>query len=87
MKIPVATLVALLWPALCPACAVCYAANDRNRAAFFGTTLLLTLLPLGMIAAGALWVVKRGGLKDEFADRDAWTPGDGAPAAPLEPGR
>ena len=82
MKIPLATLLATLWPALSRACSVCYAANDRNRAAFFGTTLLLSLLPLGMIAAGLVWAVKRGGLADEFTDRDAWTPEPGAPADP-----
>ena len=66
-------LLSLLWPAAAHACAVCGAsAADRNRAAFFGTTILLSLLPLGMIGGG-LWWLRRGGGHDpdEFIDREA----------------
>jgi hypothetical protein len=71
-----ALLLSLLWPAASHACSVCYAANDRNRAAFFDTTILLSLLPLGMIAGGALWFGKsaRLRLEEEFGDRDARVP-------------
>ena len=73
-------LLSLLWPAAAHACAVCGAsAADRNRAAFFGTTILLSLLPLGMIGGG-LWWLRRGGAHDpdEFIDREA--PGSTPPA-------
>ena len=78
MKKRWAVLLSLLWPAASHACSVCYAANDRNRVAFFDTTIALSLLPLGMISAGAFWFAKRARLHlaDEFADRDA---GDAAP--------
>ena len=86
MKARFAALALLLWPSLARACSVCYAANDRNRQAFFDTTLLLSVLPLGMIAGGLWWVMKRGRFKldEEFAERDAWNPDEAAPAAPAE---
>jgi len=39
-------------------------------------TIVMSLLPLGMIGTGVLWL-RRGGrsfLGDEFEDRDAYTP-------------
>lgn len=73
MKKLCALALSMLWPVAAHACSVCYAANDRNRAAFFDTTILLSVLPLGMIAGGALWFGKsaRLRLREEFADRDA----------------
>ena len=67
-----AIVLSMLWPAASHACSVCYAANDRNRQAFFDTTLLLSLLPLGMIGFGALWLARnaRQRLREEFADRE-----------------
>ncbi len=38
------------------ACSVCFSATDENRAAFLGTTIFLTLLPLSLLVALALWV-------------------------------
>lgn len=70
MKRLFGVLLSLLWPAAAHACSVCYAANDRNRAAFFDTTILLSLLPLGMLAGGALWFYRHARLRDEFAERD-----------------
>ena len=46
-------------PALAHACSVCFEANDKNRAAFFATTIFLSLLPLGMIAAMYWWLRRR----------------------------
>jgi hypothetical protein len=68
-----ALLLSMSWPVVAHACSVCYAANDRNRIAFFNTTILLSLLPLGMFTGGALWFVKQARLKldEEFSDRDA----------------
>jgi hypothetical protein len=82
MRLRLAPVLGLLWPAIGHACSVCYAANDRNRIAFFNTTLLLTVLPLGMIAAGVWWVMKRGrlSLAEEFVDREEWSPPNDAPA-------
>jgi hypothetical protein len=59
---PRAALVALsglaiaLGPAAAQACAVCAAAGERNRLAFFWSTIFLSLLPLGMFGAGGLWL-------------------------------
>ena len=66
-----AATLALLWPALAQACAVC-GLGGRNRSAFFVTTIVLSLLPLGMIAAGLVWIARnaRTLLAGEFVDRD-----------------
>lgn len=61
-------LVVLLAPAVASACPGCFQANDNNRVAFLVTTLVLTLLPLGMIGAGLLW------LRREALRRDAPNP-------------
>jgi hypothetical protein len=51
--------------------------------AFLGTTLLLSFLPLVMIAGGLWWVARqsRGAIASEFKERD---PGpEAAPSAPA----
>jgi hypothetical protein len=60
------------WPAAAQACAACATSNERNRAAFFITTIVLSLLPLAMIAIGAMALRRR--LSGEFVEHDAWTP-------------
>jgi len=62
-----------LWPAWCQACPVCFSGSRRIRLAFFGTTILLSLLPLGMIGGGLVWLRRGAGefLAGEFEDRDA----------------
>ena len=40
------------------ACAVCFDANEESRGAFLGTTILLSLLPLGLIG-GFAWFIRR----------------------------
>ena len=79
------TLLALLAPSAAQACAVCQAANSRNRAAFLGTTILLSLLPLAMIAGGLWWLRRnsRALAGEDLAERDAVAP---APARPAVPG-
>ena len=52
-------LLIALTPTLAHACSVCFEANDKNRAAFFATTIFLSLLPLGMIAAMYWWLRRR----------------------------
>ena len=51
---------ALAWlvPAAALACPVCFDANEANRDAFLGTTILLSLLPLAFIGA-VLWVLRK----------------------------
>jgi hypothetical protein len=46
-------------PDIASACPVCFDARDRNRAAFFATTVFLSLLPLGMVAGLGLWLRRR----------------------------
>jgi len=89
-----ATLLAAALPAVATACAVCGGGNPANRFAFFATTVVLSLLPLGMFVGGFLWLRSRlaRGTKDEFHDRDAMgdTPRRGpAPASgpQVHPGR
>lgn len=57
------------------ACAVC-GLGGTNRIQFLVTTLILSLLPLGMIAAGLVWLARnaRNGIADEFVDRDEVEP-------------
>jgi len=73
----------LLVPAAAEACAVCVSGSERNRMAFFWTTVFLSLLPLAAIAGGLVWLARRAGagLAAEFEDRDAWPP----PAAGAPP--
>lgn len=88
MKLLRNVLLALLWPAAAHACAVCGALNDRNRAAFFGTTILLSLLPLGMIGGGVWWLRRNGSAFDaeDLIDRDRVAPPPpAAGAAPANP--
>jgi hypothetical protein len=63
----------LLAPAVGDACPVCFSGSDRSRLAFFGTTILMSLLPLGLIGSGLWWLRRRAGedLGDEFQDRDS----------------
>jgi hypothetical protein len=57
--------------------------------AFLGTTVLLSLLPLALMAGGLVWIARhaRGRLRGEFEDRDslAVPPRPAAPA-PATPG-
>ena len=58
-------------PAPVFACAVCGGGNPANRFAFFASTIVLSLLPLGLFAAAFLWLRSRlrarGG--SEFVER------------------
>ncbi len=78
-------------PALARACAVCsVVGSEKSRKAFFDTTILLSLLPLGLIVWGLVWVARRGreAMRDEFADRDEVVPGREPERAPRrEPER
>ncbi len=78
-----AVTLGTLVPALASACATCTGADDRNKGAFLGSTLFLSLLPLAFLVAGFVWWARggRAWLAREFVDRDAWSPEP--PAAPA----
>ena len=65
-------LALVIAPAPAFACAVCGGGNPANRFAFFASTIVLSLLPLGLFAAAFLWLRsrlrERGG--SEFVERD-----------------
>jgi len=73
-------VIALAWLA----CAVCGGGNPANRLAFVGSTIALTVLPLGLFVAAFLWLRARlrGRMAEEFRDRDAESPA-GAAAPPT----
>ncbi len=77
-----AILILMLLPTAASACAVCFSGSDRTRAAFFGTTMLLSLVPLGLVAGGVLWLRRKspGLFAQEFEDSD-WV----APAPQAAP--
>jgi len=72
VKRGLAALLALAWPAPALACAACVASAERNRT-FFIMTMVLSILPLAMIAGGLWWIARhaRGRLADEFEERDS----------------
>ncbi len=57
-----ALILGTLWPALSQACPFCFSGSPRVRMAFFETTILLSLLPLGLIGAGVVWLFRAGRL-------------------------
>ena len=52
-------LLLVLAPRAAHACDTCFDQNDRNRLAFFTTTIFLSGLPLGMIAGTTWWIRKK----------------------------
>lgn len=61
----------LLAPSASHACAVCGVGTGINGSTFFWTTILLSLLPLAMLAAGFIYLrrVVRLHMPDEFEER------------------
>ena len=49
-------LCVALSPEAASACSVCSAGNEESRKAFLFTTVLLSLIPIGMIGTLAWWV-------------------------------
>jgi len=47
------------------ACPVCFDTTEENRMAFMLTTVLLSLLPLGMVGGVGMWVLKRARRAEE----------------------
>ncbi len=71
------TVLALALPAAAHACAVCSVLDDeKNRKAFFDTTIFLSLLPLALIALGLFWIARKGRdvLRSEFRESDEDVP-------------
>lgn len=64
------TLFVLATAGVAHACPVCFDARETQRAAFLGTTIFLSLLPLGMIGGLALFLFRRSRARSE---------GDGEP--------
>lgn len=65
-------LLVVLAPDVAQACAVCFDPRDRNRAAFFATTVFLSLLPLGLVGLLGVWLRRRSrALRGLPADPDA----------------
>jgi len=76
-RVALASVLALALPAAAHACAVCSVLNDeKNRKAFFDTTIFLSLLPLALIAIGLVWIARRGRdvLRSEFRESDEELP-------------
>ncbi len=67
-----ALVLLALMPDLAHACAVCFDQKEKNRAAFFATTIFMSLLPLGMAGGLGLWLRRRlrvlRGLEDTEAE-------------------
>jgi len=74
----VAVAFVFVLPQMAHGCAVCFSATDENRQAFLATTVLLTMLPLGMVGGVGLWVRKR---MQQPHDTDQVTPDDPSPNA------
>lgn len=49
-------LLLVVLPDVLHACPVCFDQKEKNRMAFFTTTIFLSLLPLGMIGGVWYWV-------------------------------
>jgi hypothetical protein len=70
-----AVALLVLAPATAFACPVCFDPRDENRLAFLGTTIFLSLLPLGLVAGMLLWIRHRSRqLADDGPAPDAALP-------------
>jgi hypothetical protein len=73
LRIALVLACVALAPRVAFACAVCGGGNPANRFAFFVSTVVLSLLPLGLFLGGFLWLRSRlrARFADEFTERDA----------------
>jgi hypothetical protein len=78
VRTTVLALALLTLPAVARACAVCGFGEGRSRGAFFWTMVLLSLLPLGMMGAGLMFLRqaarRRAGAAPISADAPARRP-------------
>jgi hypothetical protein len=62
----VVTILAIaLFPELAHACDTCFDQKEKNRLAFFTTTIFLSGLPLGMIAGTTYWMKRKNHEADQ----------------------
>lgn len=54
----------LLWPASALACPVCFVAREASRLAFLWTAILMTFLPLCMLAGIIYWIWRQAQRQD-----------------------
>ncbi|MBF0279853.1 MAG: hypothetical protein HQM13_18795 [SAR324 cluster bacterium] len=47
------------FPSLSLGCSVCFVGKEATMAAYYGTAIVLSLLPLAMVGALAYWVFRR----------------------------
>ena len=59
LSLAIAWLAIAALPDPAAACSVCYAGAEESRKAFLLTTVLLSLLPLGMIGTFVWWIWRR----------------------------
>jgi hypothetical protein len=48
--------IALFAPGAADACSVCFSTTEENRWAFIGTTVFLSVLPLGILLGIGVWL-------------------------------
>ena len=74
-------------PSLAHACGACGVGNGRNAIDYLTTTVFLSLLPLGIIGAGLVWLARNGRafLASEFRERDEAGPAETREAGPARP--
>jgi protein SCO1/2 len=71
-------------PSAASACSVCFSATDENRGAFLSTTIFLSLFPLALLAAFALWTRYARAPREASGDGpNSLTPPGGAGGSPL----
>ena len=63
-----ACTVLALAPTTSWACAVCFTGDEATVAAFIGTTVFLSLLPLMLIGGGVWWLWRRARRCEEDLD-------------------
>lgn len=61
-------VILLVLPDVLHACPVCFDPRDENRAAFFATTIFLSLLPLGLVAGLVVWLRHRARLLEATSE-------------------
>jgi len=52
----IAFALALLVPGAAEACSVCFSTTEENRWAFIGTTVFMSVLPLGILFGIGTWL-------------------------------
>ena len=68
-RIALATMLVL--PRIAPACSVCFSGRDETRTAYVLTTVLLSLLPPGLIGGFLLWMRARSRALEREAQQRA----------------